>query len=149
MRACNQTRDKEFLYQHDTGLARVRRLFFKEAEAQLSAVAAHNENAYGSCRVGYVIKRRADHTMGSISLSEKRLVITGGARGLGRAFVEAAIKAGARVVVADILEDLGRQTVKKLSRLGKYILKVLILVTLAASQRSRKDQLINLVASTA
>ena len=38
-------RDKEFLYQHDTGLARVRRLFFKEAEAQLSAVAAHNENA--------------------------------------------------------------------------------------------------------
>ena len=57
--------------------------------------------------------------MGSISLSEKRLVITGGARGLGRAFVEAAIKAGARVVVADILEDLGRQTVKKLSRLGE------------------------------
>ena len=57
--------------------------------------------------------------MGSISLSEKRLVITGGARGLGRAFVEAAIKAGARVVVADILEDVGRQTVKKLSRLGE------------------------------
>lgn len=57
--------------------------------------------------------------MGSISLSEKRLVITGGARGLGRAFVEAAIEAGARVVVADILEDLGRQTVKKLSRLGE------------------------------
>ena len=57
--------------------------------------------------------------MGSISLSEKRLVITGGARGLGRAFVEAAINAGARVVVADILEDLGRQTVKKLSRLGE------------------------------
>ncbi|MAL61538.1 MAG: short-chain dehydrogenase [Alphaproteobacteria bacterium] len=57
--------------------------------------------------------------MGSISLSEKRVVITGGARGLGRAFVEAAIKAGARVVVADILEDVGRQTVKKLSRLGE------------------------------
>ena len=57
--------------------------------------------------------------MGSISLSEKRLVITGGARGLGRAFVEAAINAGARVVVADILEDVGRQTVKKLSRLGE------------------------------
>lgn len=57
--------------------------------------------------------------MGSISLSEKRLVITGGARGLGRAFVEAAIRAGARVVVADILEDVGRQTVKKLSRLGE------------------------------
>ena len=34
-------RDKEFLYQHDTGLARVRRILSKEAEAQLAAVADH------------------------------------------------------------------------------------------------------------
>jgi hypothetical protein len=34
-------RDKEFLYQHDTGLARVRRILKKEAEAQLAHVAAN------------------------------------------------------------------------------------------------------------
>jgi hypothetical protein len=34
-------RDKEFLYQHDTGLARVRRILQKEAEAQLAHGAAN------------------------------------------------------------------------------------------------------------
>ena len=57
--------------------------------------------------------------MGSISLTDKRIVVTGGARGLGRAFAEAAIDAGARVVVADILEDVGRQTVEVLSNSGE------------------------------
>ena len=57
--------------------------------------------------------------MGSISLSDKRIVITGGARGLGRAFAEAAVEAGARVVVADILEDVGRETVEALSTSGE------------------------------
>ena len=57
--------------------------------------------------------------MGSISLTDKRIVVTGGARGLGRAFAEAAIDAGARVVVADILEDVGRQTVEVLSTSGE------------------------------
>ena len=44
--------------------------------------------------------------MKSISLNRKRIVVTGGARGLGRAFAEAAVEAGASVVVADILEDV-------------------------------------------
>ena len=57
--------------------------------------------------------------MGSISLTDKRIVITGGARGLGRAFAEAAIAAGARVVVADILEDVGRETAAALSKSGE------------------------------
>ena len=35
----NDARDKEFLYQHDTGLARVRRMMSKEAEAQLTVLA--------------------------------------------------------------------------------------------------------------
>lgn len=43
-------------------------------------------------------------------LRDRRILITGGARGLGRAFAEAAIAAGARVVIADILEDAGRAT---------------------------------------
>ncbi|PPR09792.1 MAG: Pyridoxal 4-dehydrogenase [Alphaproteobacteria bacterium MarineAlpha11_Bin1] len=57
--------------------------------------------------------------MGSISLTNKRVVVTGGARGLGRAFAEAAIVAGARVIVADILEDVGRATVGALSTNGE------------------------------
>ena len=56
--------------------------------------------------------------MKSISLNRKRIVVTGGARGLGRAFAEAAVEAGASVVVADILEDVGRETVSDISKKG-------------------------------
>jgi len=59
--------------------------------------------------------------MGAVSLAEKRLVITGGARGLGRAFAEAAVNAGARVVIADILEEQGLQTANALGTLGADI----------------------------
>jgi len=41
-------------------------------------------------------------------LRDRRILITGGARGLGRAFAESALAAGARVAIADILEDEGR-----------------------------------------
>jgi NAD(P)-dependent dehydrogenase (short-subunit alcohol dehydrogenase family) len=41
-------------------------------------------------------------------LRDRRILITGAARGLGRAFAEHAIAAGARVAVADILEEAGR-----------------------------------------
>jgi NAD(P)-dependent dehydrogenase (short-subunit alcohol dehydrogenase family) len=47
-------------------------------------------------------------------LSERRILITGGARGLGRAFAQAAITAGARVAVADILEEAGRTTASEI-----------------------------------
>jgi NAD(P)-dependent dehydrogenase (short-subunit alcohol dehydrogenase family) len=47
-------------------------------------------------------------------LRERRILITGGARGLGRAFAQAAITAGARVAVADILEDAGRATASEI-----------------------------------
>ncbi|MGB0630615.1 MAG: SDR family oxidoreductase [Alphaproteobacteria bacterium] len=57
--------------------------------------------------------------MGSISLTDKRIVVTGAARGLGRAFAQSAIEAGARVVAADILEDVGRDTVGDLSKEGE------------------------------
>ncbi|MBM3488270.1 MAG: short-chain dehydrogenase, partial [Alphaproteobacteria bacterium] len=42
------------------------------------------------------------------ALAGKRIVVTGAARGLGHAFAAAACGAGARVVLADILEDRGR-----------------------------------------
>jgi NAD(P)-dependent dehydrogenase (short-subunit alcohol dehydrogenase family) len=45
-----------------------------------------------------------------IGLAQKRILVTGAARGLGRAFAEAAIAADARVVIADILDAEGRAT---------------------------------------
>jgi NAD(P)-dependent dehydrogenase (short-subunit alcohol dehydrogenase family) len=47
-------------------------------------------------------------------LRDRRILITGGARGLGRAFAEAAIAAGARVAVADVLEEAGRTTASEI-----------------------------------
>jgi NAD(P)-dependent dehydrogenase (short-subunit alcohol dehydrogenase family) len=54
-----------------------------------------------------------------VSLSGKRVLVTGGARGLGRAFAEGAAAAGARVVIADVLDDRGRETVADLVRAGR------------------------------
>jgi NAD(P)-dependent dehydrogenase (short-subunit alcohol dehydrogenase family) len=47
-------------------------------------------------------------------LRDRRILITGGARGLGRTFAAAAAAAGARVAIADILEDAGRAAAKEL-----------------------------------
>ncbi|MDC0033998.1 SDR family oxidoreductase [Alphaproteobacteria bacterium] len=53
-----------------------------------------------------------------VCLDGKRILVTGGARGLGAAFAEAVVKAGARVVIADILEDVGQEMVDKLCGVG-------------------------------
>lgn len=53
-----------------------------------------------------------------IDLKGKNVVITGAARGLGRAYAEACCAAGARVAVADILEEEGRKTTVSLSAGG-------------------------------
>jgi len=45
-----------------------------------------------------------------VSLDQRRIVITGAARGLGRAYAEQAARAGARLVLADILDEIGRST---------------------------------------
>lgn len=47
-------------------------------------------------------------------LKNKTLLITGAARGLGRAFAQAAINAGARVVIGDVLEDLGQEAARQI-----------------------------------
>jgi NAD(P)-dependent dehydrogenase (short-subunit alcohol dehydrogenase family) len=47
-------------------------------------------------------------------LAGKRVLITGGARGLGREFAAAAAQAGASVVIADILEEQGETTAAQL-----------------------------------
>ena len=54
----------------------------------------------------------------AIDLKDKNVVITGAARGLGRAYAEACCAAGARVAVADILEAEGHETAESLSACG-------------------------------
>src|SRR3984893_9159792 len=62
--------------------------------------------------------------MSAIGLSGKRVVITGAARGLGRAYAEACCAAGATVAVADILEKEGRETAESLRGKGHEALFV-------------------------
>ena len=51
-------------------------------------------------------------------LDGKRVLVTGAARGLGAAFAEAISSAGARTIIADILEDEGYATAKRLQDNG-------------------------------
>lgn len=51
-------------------------------------------------------------------LQDRRVLVTGGARGLGHAFAEAAARAGARVVIADILIDRVQQAARELAEQG-------------------------------
>jgi NAD(P)-dependent dehydrogenase (short-subunit alcohol dehydrogenase family) len=50
----------------------------------------------------------------SLSLDGRTVLVTGAARGVGRALAHACAEAGARIVVADILEDQGRATAAEL-----------------------------------
>ena len=52
--------------------------------------------------------------MTAISLKDKRILITGGARGLGEAFAEAAIAAGAQVMIGDVLEERGEESARRM-----------------------------------
>ncbi len=53
-----------------------------------------------------------------IDLKNKKIVITGAGRGLGRAYAIACREAGASVAVADVLETEGRNTVEELNKGG-------------------------------
>ena len=46
----------------------------------------------------------------SISLHKKSILVTGGARGLGKVFASSLVKAGAQVAIADILVEEGNAT---------------------------------------
>ncbi len=52
------------------------------------------------------------------ALAGKRILVTGAARGLGRAFAAGAVEAGARVVLADVLDEPGRASAAEIARGG-------------------------------
>jgi NAD(P)-dependent dehydrogenase (short-subunit alcohol dehydrogenase family) len=54
----------------------------------------------------------------TIDLKGKNIVITGGARGLGKVYALACRDAGATVAITDVLEDEGRETLKELNANG-------------------------------
>jgi NAD(P)-dependent dehydrogenase (short-subunit alcohol dehydrogenase family) len=56
-----------------------------------------------------------------VSLAGRRILITGAARGLGAAMAQAAVQAGARVVLSDVLDELGQATATQLGPQAHYV----------------------------
>lgn len=59
--------------------------------------------------------------MNEFRLDGKVALISGSARGLGAATAETMVAGGAKVVIADILDDAGRETAAKLGASGHYV----------------------------
>ena len=51
-------------------------------------------------------------------LAGRTVLVTGAARGVGRAIAEACAAAGARLILADVLDEAGRQTADALASTG-------------------------------
>src|SRR5258707_12737023 len=64
---------------------------------------------------------REECTMSEKSLAGRKALVTGGARGIGAAIAEALTKAGAAVMIGDILADLGKETARNLAKSGAKI----------------------------
>ena len=56
-----------------------------------------------------------------ITLTDRRVLVTGGARGLGEAFVRALVQAGARVVISDVLHARGQTLSQELGDATYYV----------------------------
>jgi NAD(P)-dependent dehydrogenase (short-subunit alcohol dehydrogenase family) len=56
--------------------------------------------------------------MTSYDLAGRKALVTGGARGLGAGMAEALARAGAAVAIADVLEDVGKETAQSLRDSG-------------------------------
>ena len=54
-------------------------------------------------------------------LEGKVAIVTGGARGIGRAYVEALANTGAAVMIVDLLEEEGNKTVEALRAKGQKV----------------------------
>ena len=59
--------------------------------------------------------------MAQFDLKGRKALVTGGARGIGASIAEALAKAGAAVMLGDVLADVGRATAAKLSESGAKV----------------------------
>jgi NAD(P)-dependent dehydrogenase (short-subunit alcohol dehydrogenase family) len=57
--------------------------------------------------------------MSKFDLAGRKALVTGGARGLGAGMAAALSKAGAAVMIGDVLSDVGRETAKTIAASGK------------------------------
>jgi NAD(P)-dependent dehydrogenase (short-subunit alcohol dehydrogenase family) len=57
----------------------------------------------------------------TISLQSRRLLITGAARGLGEAFARACVQAGAKVVLADVMQERGQGLARELGEAAHFV----------------------------
>ena len=60
-------------------------------------------------------------THAEINLNNRRVLVTGGARGLGEAFARALVQAGARVVISDVLHERGQALAAELGEAARYV----------------------------
>ena len=56
--------------------------------------------------------------MGVFDLTGRKALVTGGARGLGAGMAQALARAGAAVMIGDVLEEQGRRTAEALTASG-------------------------------
>ena len=55
------------------------------------------------------------------TMADRRVLVTGGARGLGAAFAQALVQAGARVVITDVLHEQGQNLAQSLGQAAHYL----------------------------
>jgi NAD(P)-dependent dehydrogenase (short-subunit alcohol dehydrogenase family) len=56
-----------------------------------------------------------------VSLQNRRLLITGAARGLGEAFARSCVQAGAKVVIADVMQERGAALAEALGDVAHFV----------------------------
>ncbi len=95
------------------------------------------------------------HSASEINLHGRRVLVTGGARGLGEAFARALVQADARVVISDVLHERGQALAAELGSTACYVpmdlsdpASITAGVALAAEKWGGIDGLINNAAIT-
>src|SRR3954466_1653055 len=69
-------------------------------------------------RVTWGFDEREERGMSVWDLNGRRALVTGGARGLGQAMAEALARAGAAVMIGDVLDELGAETAQLSAKAG-------------------------------